>query len=171
MPIIRIKGLDSLQNKLKQAHAKIWPTVMRVVEKYVDLMIQDAKQNAPEDLGETKNSIGKEVGQQSITLFVGAAHGAIQEFGVGARMSVPEELEEEARKFKGYKGGNFKEFVEEIRGWCVRKGIDPDAAYPIAASILERGLKPQPFFYPAYRKYKEPMLKEIEEELQKLFDF
>lgn len=171
MPKISIKGADALARKLEAARTQLWPTVMRVIEKYVDLMVEDAKQNAPVDRGVARDSIGKEVRDRSVIYFVASAHGAIQEFGFGAKMGdIPAELEQEALKFKGYKNGDFKQFVEELKEWCVRKGIDPQAAYPIAASIMDNGLPARPFFYPAYLKYREPMIKEIEKELQKLFN-
>lgn len=171
MPTISIKGVEKLLNQIKKREALIWPTVIQVVNEYVDLMIADAKANAPEDLGDVKSSIGKEAnGELRVVFFVGSAHGAIQEFGTLGYVDVPPELEEEAQKFKGYKGGDFEEFLEAIRAWCQRKGIDEKAAYPIAVNILRKGLKPQPFFYPAYLKYKDKMLQEIDTRLQKLLN-
>lgn len=171
MPTINLKGVEKLLKEVRRREALIWPTVMEVVNEYVDRMIADAKANAPEDLGDTKGSIGKENdGNMKVIFFVGSAHGAIQEFGTLGYMDVPPELEEEAQKFKGYKGGDFEEFLDAIKAWCQRKGIDENAAYPIAVNILRNGLKPQPFFYPAYRKYKESMLEEIDKRLQKLMD-
>lgn len=171
MPKVTIGGLEKLLNNLRKAEQQLWPTVMRVIDKYVDLMVADARQNAPVDLGVARDSIGKEVKDRAVVFHVASAHGAIQEFGFGAKMGdIPPELESEALKFKGYKSGDFKEFVKELEEWCARKGIDTEAAYPIAVSILNNGLAPQPFFYPAYQKYKPMMLKEIDTEVQKLLN-
>lgn len=38
--------------------------------------------------------------------------------------------------------------LEAIEEWCVDKGIDKDAAYPIAKAIERRGTRPQPFIRP-----------------------
>lgn len=169
MPKVTIKGLPELTRKLKKIELEKWKVVMRVVNKYVDLMVAEARANAPVDRGVTRDSIQKEVKSDfSISFFVGTAYGAIQEFGTGLLMEIPPELEQDALQFKGYKSGDFKSFVKEIEEWCVRKGIDPEAAYPIAASILNEGLKPQPFFYPAFKKYKDAMILEAQAELDKL---
>lgn len=171
MPKVTIKGLPELTKKLKRIELEKWKVVMRVVDKYVDLMVADARANAPVDRGFTKNSIDKEVkGDFSISFFVGTAYGAIQEFGTGDYMDIPSELEQDALVFKGYKSGNFDEFLEEIKEWCSRKGIDEGAAYPIAVKILNKGLRPQPFFYPAYRKYKDALIAEANVELKKLVE-
>lgn len=179
MATIKVKGVDRLLDKFRNARQQTWPTIMRVINKYVDLMIADAQANAPVDLGVARDSIKKEEKEFSVIYILDSAHGAIQEFGYGGRMDVPPELEEEAKKFKGYKSGSFKEFVEELKEWCLRKGIDPEAAYPIAANLMRNGMHPGgnssdskgAFYYPAYQKYKEPMLKEIKKELDKLYDF
>lgn len=172
MATIKVRGVDRLMTRIRFAKAQMWPTTMAIIEKYVDMMIAEARENAPVDLGVARDSLGKEVRDRSVVYFLASAHGAIQEFGYGGRMAdIPTEMEEEARKFKGYKSGDFKEFVAELKEWCVRKGIDPEAAYPIAASILDKGLQPRPFYYPAYQKYKPDMLKEIEENLKNLFNF
>lgn len=169
MPKITIKGLPELTKKLKRIELEKWKVVMRVVDKYVDLMVADARANAPVDRGITRNSISKErKGDFSISFFVGTAYGAIQEFGLGMYMDIPPELEQDALVFKGYKSGNFDEFLEEIKDWCGRKGIDENAAYPIALTILNKGIRPQPFFYPAYLKFKDALIAEADKELQKL---
>lgn len=40
--------------------------------------------------------------------------------------------------------------LDKIRAWCIRKGIDPGAAYPIAKKIAKYGTPPRPWLYPAY---------------------
>lgn len=173
MPIrIKIKGLPKLVKELTQREKRIWKVTMAVVDKYVTLMVADARQNAPEDMGILKNSIRKEKKDEfHISFTVGAVYAAMQEFGTGVYMDIPKELEQEALVWKGYKSGNFDEFVAELKEWCERKGIDPEAAYPIARKILRYGSEPHPFFYPAYLKYKDQMLAEINRELQELFYF
>lgn len=169
MPTIKIKGLAKLTKHLRKVELEQWKVAMRVIDKYVTLMVAEARRLAPVDTGFTADSIDKEkTGQFSITFVVKSAYAAMQEFGLGVYMDIPEELEREAIKFKGYKHGSFEEFVQELEEWCARKGIDTNAAYPIAIKILNVGMQPQPFFYPAYRKYKDEMVKAIDEALQKL---
>lgn len=174
---IKISGLEKLYDKMRKAEAEMWPTIMSVIEKYVKLMVEEAKKNVPEDTGAAKESIGYEIDNEKkeAIFYVSSAHAAIQEFGfngaAGNRMDIPPELEDEAKKFKGYKEGNFEDFLEALKGWVVRKGLPEESAFPIAKSILHYGLAPQPFFHPAYIKYKDKMIKEIDKKLKKLFDF
>lgn len=170
---INLKGVERLLAKTRAAEKALWPTVMGVIHTYVDKMVQDAKANAPYDMGEVQSSIGKEQkDEHTVVFYMASAHGVMQELGTGTRMlDIPDMLEEEARKFKGYKGGNMAEFVAELREWCVRKGIDPDAAYIIAVTLLEEGTRPQPFFYPAFQRWEGPMVEEIKQKVAKLFDF
>lgn len=51
--------------------------------------------------------------------------------------------------------------VDAIRAWCVRKGIDPGAAYPIARAIAERGTPERPFMRPAYESQKRPHIERV----------
>lgn len=136
----------------------------------VDMMITDAKSNAPRDLFDLVNSIDKENADNGwrVVFFVGEPHGAFMEFGTGPQAKVPPELEQEAAKFKGYSSGDFHQFLKNIEEWCARKGIPQDAAFLIALSILNKGLKPRPYFYPAYLKYRDRIMPDIRERLQRL---
>lgn len=167
----QIRGLDALRRQLRALPDQIRAEGMKSINAAVDLMIADAKANAPEDLSRLINSISKENSTDgwAVVFFVGEPHGAFQEFGTVKRVSVPAELESEAQKFKGYQTGSFEEFLEDLKGWCLRKGIDVSAAYPIAISILNRGVAPQPYFYPAYLKYKDSILVDIKDRIQRLW--
>lgn len=124
---------------------------------------------------------------------VGANYAAYIEFGtrkfaanyVG---SLPKEWKEMAARFKGGGGkkGSFYEFLLVIVQWVKRKGItgtysvktqrrtgkksnfdseDMSAAYPIALSILRKGIKPQPYLFPAVMKTKEKLIERIKKTL------
>lgn len=163
----RIKGLDRFKKDVTNLKTELKTTVHKTIKEYADKMVVDARANVPVDTGVARDSIGsQEVEQGRVIFYVDSPHGAIQEFGLGVYMEVPEELREEALKFKGYKNGDFDEFLSELEDWCRRKGIDPNAAYPIALSILNKGMRPQPFFYPAFQKFKTPLLQELDRRLQ-----
>jgi len=166
----RIKGMQQLRRTLTNFRKNAEREAKEALNIAVDKMIADAKANAPRDLFNLVNSIDKENRDNgwTVVFFVGEEHGAFQEFGTGSKAVVPPELETEASKFKGYKDGNFEEFVANIREWCSRNGIDPAAAWPIAVSILNRGLRPQPYFYPAYLKYRDTIIPDVRERLQRL---
>ncbi len=108
---------------------------------------------APVDLGQLRSSIGYDkptVKVNTAFIFSNAPYSAFVEFGTGARVKVPAGFETIAAEFKGKKGGNFSSFLEQIRQWCKSHGIDEKAAYPIAVSILRKGLQPRPFLIPSY---------------------
>lgn len=166
----RIKGLDALRKTLSNFRQNAEKEAKTAMQEAVSKMITDAKSYAPRDLFNLVNSIDKEDRDNgwTVVFFVGEAHGAFMEFGTGPRVDVPPELSAVAADFKGYKSGSFDEFVGNIREWCARKGIDTDAAYVIALSILNKGLAPRPYFYPAYLKYRGTILPDIEDRMQKL---
>ena len=77
-------------------------------------------------------------------------YAAYVEFGTGAKVSVPTELQDVASQFKSGRGGSFADALKNIKGWVKRKGLPESSAYPILMSILRKGLTPQPFLYPAF---------------------
>ena len=69
-----------------------------------DGIVSDAKQRAPVDLGQLRQSIGNtnaSVGNNRSFIFASAPYAAYVEFGTGGAVSVPKGFEEIAIKFKG----------------------------------------------------------------------
>lgn len=165
---MKINGLDKLLRDIDRLENKAEDDAMIVINENVDKMIIDARSNAPKDLGRLIDSIDKEKnGDSAVYFYVGEDYGAFQEFGTGTYVKVPNELADVAQDFKGYKSGNWSEFYEAIKDWCLRQGIPENAAYPIAMSILRKGLKPQPYFYPAFLKNKDNILTDLEKRLER----
>ena len=124
--------------------------------------------------GQLRLSIGKttaRVGYNRSFFFSNAPYAAFVEFGTGARVSIPKGFEQMAAEFRGRSGGNFDTFVEAIREWCKRKGIDTKLAYIIAVSILRKGLNAKPFFIPSYlegiQQYPKDLRKVLEVQTRK----
>lgn len=163
-----IKGMRELLRELDKFEKDTEEITKRTIEDVVNMMITDAKAKAPRDLGRLIDSIDSENKDNGWTyvFFVGEVYGAFQEFGTGARVQVPSELTDIASSLKGYKSGNFSEFLTSIEEWCSRKGIDKKAAWLIAMSILKKGLDPHPFFYPAYVNNKDKILPLIEQKVK-----
>lgn len=129
---------------------------------------------------------------------VGAPYGAYVEFGTRTYVKVPSELASMAMQFKGKGGrgggsGDFEDsdIFKAILDWVRRKGIsygstfsvktrkrtgnksqneinDKQAAYMIAISILRKGIRPQPYLWPAYIKYRDEFVKRLEAGLIKV---
>jgi HK97 gp10 family phage protein len=167
---IGITGLKETIDKLRAFGPEAKVLVKAIAQSTADLIVLEAKKNAPKDTGKLAQSIGKESknGGATVVVFVGMTHGVFVEFGTGTYVSVPAELKDEALQFKGFKNGNFDEFLLNITEWCKRKGIEETAAYPIAMSILKKGIKPQPYFYPAYLKGKASIQPKLEAAVRRL---
>ena len=97
-----------------------------------------------------------------------AEYAGYVEFGTGKRVRVPPEFAPIASKIQSRPTKSFKEGLQAIKDWCKRLGIDIKAAYPIFMSILKDGVRPRPFFYPAYLDAKRYMGKEAAAALKRL---
>lgn len=119
-----------------------------------------ASQLAPTDEGHLKGAINPDYatkGKLKASVTVAVNYAAYLEFGTKKYAaayvsSLPADWQTFASEFRGGTGGGFAEFVKRITEWVARKGIDKEAAYPIALSILRNGIKPQPYLYPAVKE-------------------
>ena len=95
-------------------------------------IVQKAKEKAPVDTGELKDSITHEVTGTSLTITVGAAHGLYQEFGTASRGEFPGqpyEIKPKKGKYLKFKVGDKTVFAKKVK-------------HP--------GVAPQPFLRPAF---------------------
>lgn len=170
-----VDGLDKLLGNFTNLGVEGIRMADAVIASNVDGMVLEAKQSAPADLGKIRQSLGKEKVSEDNTVgynfFCNALEAGFQEFGTGGKVDVPSEMADIASTFQGYKGGSMQEFILALIGWVRRHGLtgvysikthkrigtnasnldaDTQAAWAIARSILRNGLKPQPFFYPAF---------------------
>lgn len=168
MPKNTIKGIDKVIKELKKFGNEADELIGETTSLIADEIVLDAKARAPKDKGKLAQSIHKEkINELNYKVVVGLEYGAYIEFGTGVKISIPAELQDQASKFKGKKG-SFKEGLQSIKDWCKSKGIDEKYAYPIFISILQKGITPQPFLYPAYVKGRNQYLKDLKTVLNKL---
>ena len=90
------------------------------------------------------------------------------EFGTGVKVKVPPEFKYLADRAKRQPKGSFKEGLKDIKRWCKAKGIDEKYAYIIFVNILNNGIRPRPFMYPAYLEGKRTFLKDIKDTIKRL---
>ena len=90
------------------------------------------------------------------------------EFGTGPRVQVPSEFKDLANRAKKQPKGSFDEGLKAIKQWCKDVGIDEKAAYPIFVAILNNGLTPRPFMYPAFVKARATYSDDIEDAIKRL---
>lgn len=108
------------------------------IQDAADLIVIDAGNAAPVDLGYLKNSIRNYPtrGGLNFAVEVGAKYAPYVEFGTGTGVVVPEEVQEYAYQFKG-KG---------------EKLINIPA---------------RPFFFPAYFKHRDELIKSMQETIKR----
>tara|TARA_R110002020_G_scaffold471625_2_gene698879 strand:- start:3234 stop:3737 length:504 start_codon:yes stop_codon:yes gene_type:complete len=162
-----VKGLQDLLKKLeKLGDAKEIDGIAEGISREIQL---DAVQRAPVNFGQLRQSIKQsKIGPLKYEVVVGADYGSYVEFGTGPRVQVPPEFAQMAQQFKGGKGGSFKDGLKSIKDWCRAKGIPESAAYPILMSLLKKGMRPQPYLYPAFVKGRLQYFKDLEEYFKRL---
>jgi HK97 gp10 family phage protein len=174
---MKIKGVSSVVRGLATFGQKGKQLTANVVQSVALEMNKEAKSNAPVNMGKLKQSIINKVENDGlrVRVEVGVPYGAFIEFGTGVKVKVPMELQAEAMKFKGAKGGSFADFIESLIDWVKSKRLtgtysvktrkrtgnkrdrlkeDANVAFLIAMSILKKGIEPQPYLYPAWVKYR-----------------
>ncbi len=179
-----ISGVPELLAKLKGLSIEGSRMASAIVQSTADLIVAEAKQSAPADLGQIRQGIGKNTvngtGRMQVEVFANAPHSAYMEFGTGPLVDVPEDMTEMAAQFQGVSNGNFADFITALTDWVKRHGAaygtaysikthkrvgnkqantdaDTQAAWAIARFILKNGLKPHPFLYPAWLKFSTQM--------------
>lgn len=134
----KIKGLSSLQSKLKKLPGEIKQEVIADIEDAADAIVMKAVQRVPVDLGVLKQSIGNEPknGGLNYIVFVSAEYAPYVEFGTGAATEVPSELTEYAQQFKASASSNVH-------------------------------LPARPFFFPGYFEERAKLIKTLKESIAK----
>lgn len=140
------------------------------IEQILELNAQEAaayaRQLAPVDMGELQKSIRVEADPNrnrayviSRSVVADAEYAPYVEFGTKSRAVVPSEWSSYAKEFKG--GSKRSGAYERIMLWASNQGFDKERARAIFFSIMKFGNRPHPFMYPAFRKYKNQIRKDI----------
>lgn len=123
-----------------------------------------ARRNAPSDQGILVNSISAESSGLKGEVSVRAEYAAYLEFGTGTRVDA-RGYDEYAREFKGKTNGTFEEFKKSLSEWMKRKGIEQQYLFPIMMKILNVGIEPQPFLFPAFEAETAKMFERLKKKL------
>jgi HK97 gp10 family phage protein len=189
---LKLDGVQETLNKLKNVNNKITREIDRELRAGANDIEKDAKRMAPANFGELRNSIGTEkVGLMRYSVFADAYHAPYIEFGTKKKTKVPADMSAVATAVKGRpKRGTFAEMVDNIQEWIKKKGIaatqisqvktgkrkgqfkksgalaqaiyERQLAFHIAKRILQNGINPQPFLYPAFIKNKAKLISTIQ---------
>lgn len=135
---MRVRGFDSFIRKLKRLPQEVQNDIKADIQDAADMIVIDAGNAAPVDLGYLKNSIRAYPtrGGLNMSVVVGAKYAPYVEFGTGTGVVVPDEVKEYAYQFKG-------------------KG---ERLINIPA---------RPFFFPAYFEHRDELIKSMIETLRR----
>jgi hypothetical protein len=159
---IETKQLKDLSKKLENAGAKTIKMSELELEASANDVLSIAKVLAPVDNGGLRGAMAmKAVTKNKYRIGNNKDYAPYVEFGTGAVADIPPEWADFASQFRGSTGQSWDNGLEEIRQWCIRKGIPESAAYPIFMSILESGVIATPFLYPAYKEGQKLLIKRI----------
>ena len=152
---INVKGFKEVEKLFKEFGEDAEKEIELETEAAAINIETDARKLAPVDRGGLQGGMFSRKEEDKKGLIVYSAgnsldYAAYVEFGTGAKVSVPSELQDVASQFKSGRGGSFADALKNIKGWVKRKGLSESSAYPILMSILRKGLTPQPFLYPAF---------------------
>jgi len=169
---VNLNGLKDIQDALKNIDVKLKQDVGDEINASALKILTDAKRLAPVNFGQLRNQIALDpIDKLTYAVEAKASYSAYVEFGTGPQVSVPADFTSYAAQFQGKKGGKFKDFVDALTLWVKRKGIgdgknDRGLAFVIARSILQKGMRPQPFLIPSYETEKPKLI----QRLKKLLD-
>lgn len=157
-----VKGINKAIAKIKKGTAEVKRKAEAETEATAYDIADNARQLAPKNLGKLAQSIS--VFKKSSMFYqirVNEKYAGYVEFGTGTLVRVPSELKDVANSIKNNPKGSFTAGLEAIKEWCRNKGIEEKAAYPIFLKILNVGINPQPFIYPAWKRGQKDYLKRL----------
>jgi HK97 gp10 family phage protein len=173
---IKLNGLDNLIATVEKTAKRAESETKVALTKFAKNTETEAKRLAPANEGRLRNSVNGTVDGFTAKITVTADYAAYLEFGTrkfAARRvaTLPQDWQSYAATFRGKGGGTFDQFIQDIMQWVRQKGIGglktksgrtseskssldamQQAAYAIALNILQNGIRPQPFVYPAVTK-------------------
>jgi len=189
---LKLDGVQDTLNKLRNVNNAITREIDDELLSAANKIRSDAEKLAPKNFSELVNSINFEkVGLMQYSIFANAYHAPYIEFGTKKKTKVPAEMSAVAAVVKGRpKRGTFAEMVDNIQDWIKKKGIaatqvtqvktgkrkgqfkksgalvqaiyERQLAFHIAKRILQNGINPQPFLYPAFIKNKAKLISTIQ---------
>lgn len=158
-----VKGVNKIKQMFKNRGKEINRDADALVKKTALIGVSVAKQKAPAAFGKLRQGINFKTSHLKAEVFSQAEYSVYVEFGTGRKVHIPSytpaPLKKAAALMRNRKGGSFDDFLIRLSRWARLKGIPQEAVYPMAISILEKGVEPQPFMRPAYIASRKALLK------------
>jgi hypothetical protein len=181
----QIKGFDELQKKITALPKELQEEVVGEIQAWgYDVNAEQigliSQQNI-QDLGALQQNTKAVPKQNGVELISNVYYAPYVEFGTGAKVKVPAELNDYANQFRGKKRGDYYDFLNAILDWVKRKGITAtynvktrrrtntkadrerllNVAQAIADSILRNGIAPRPYFFPPYLRKRKDLINRL----------
>jgi HK97 gp10 family phage protein len=167
---VNIKGLDQIRAKFgKEGQRALLAEISDELQVGAQDLRTRAVKRAPSNTGVLRAGIDVDGRDLSWIVYTVAEYAGYIEFGTKSKVQVPAEMKEEADKFRGKKG-SYADFRQAISEWMRSKGIPPEALYPIMAKIMNQGIDPKPFMYPAMQEVDKYLAKEIDSAIQRFLN-
>lgn len=166
---VDIKNLNKVLKELEGKGKQVNKEVEILTRENAKEISAQAKVNSPVGIdGHLRNQIEhSKVKDKHYKVVANAYYSGYVEFGIGTRVKVPTEMKNVAQAIRSNKrSGSFKDGLKKIEEWCAKKGIPKESAYVIFMSILKKGIKPQPFMYPAFVKGRKQYIKDLKDLLE-----
>lgn len=166
-----VKGIKKTLKRLQKLGDDAEKMVDQTTEGAVTEIALDATSRAPVDSGDLQQGIiPRKAGHLTYEVVVTELYGAYVEFGTGAKVSVPAEMQDLATKIRNNPKGSYDDAIISIQDWLKRKG-EPSTekdAKRVFFLVIRNGITPQPFLYPAFVQGREQYLKDLKALLKKL---
>jgi hypothetical protein len=166
-----IKGLDKLQKKIGQLPKELQEEVVGEVQAWgFDVNAEQIgliSQQKIQDLGALQQNTKALPKPDGVELISNVYYAPYIEFGTGAKVKVPAELNDYASQFRGKKRGDFRTFVKALEAWLKRKGGNPKFAFIAALNIIKNGQEARPYFFPPYLRKRKELLSRINAVIKK----
>lgn len=180
-----IKGIKETINKINNSSIDVQKSADNIISAAAVDMVTMAKKLAPVNDGALRNSITwKKLAILSYEVSANIFYAPYVEFGTKTYVSVPQEFTDIANKARQQKSkGDFNDLLLAIAKWIKNKGIGVvtktsktgkvtkskkgteksqlGLAWVIAYNIVKKGIRPNPYFYPAYKYATSKMIKEL----------
>lgn len=161
----QIKGFDELQKKITALPKELQEEVVGEIQAWgYDVNAEQigliSQQNI-QDLGALQQNTKAVPKQNGVELISNVYYAPYVEFGTGAKVKVPAELNEYANQFKGKKRGDFRTFVKAMEAWLKRKGYNPKFAFIAALNKIKNGQEARPYFFPPYLRKRKDLINRL----------
>ena len=148
--------------------------VESAIDKFIKNTEADAKRNISSNgsiyesklINSFKKKVVKSKGKGEWSLKVDAVYGAFVEFGTKGKFNADSRLGNYPNKFKGMKGES-GDVYDRLKKYLISEGVPENEVFIVIKSMLKKGTKAYPFFFPAVFKNKVTLKKDLRRVLKK----